>query len=156
MRMAIQAPFVTAALLLWVVVNDGVVHGFVPAASSRTTELVRVPVSQSAVLISMAELDTMTLNWIGLAVGTMASLWVYQSDQQIQETVDVPSQEQQPVFAAVTAPPPAAVPAKTPAVMVPVATKAATAAAAVVVDEVPAAKPVVAKMKETSVYGTVQ
>jgi hypothetical protein len=47
---------------------------------------------QQSTLLSLADFDTMTLNWIGLAVGTMASLWVYQNDQNQEGESTSPSQ----------------------------------------------------------------
>lgn len=51
----------------------------------------RSPVSLQSTFLTLADIDTMTLNWIGLAVGTMASLLVYQNDQIQEEKVGTSS-----------------------------------------------------------------
>jgi hypothetical protein len=89
--------------LLWLV---NLAQGFVVPTPSRSfgsscggggtpgIRPLRRPVvsQQQSTLLSLADFDTMTLNWIGLAVGTMASLWVYQNDQNQEGESTSPSQ----------------------------------------------------------------
>lgn len=92
--MGIATVVKTLLALLWLV-NSA--WGFVPPTPNNklsSFDINRTPgmaqrrqqtVSRQSTFISLADLDTMTLNWIGLAVGTLASLLVYQNDQN-QET----------------------------------------------------------------------
>jgi hypothetical protein len=144
----------TLLALLWLV-NSA--RGFVPPTPlklssfdiKRTSGMAQrrqQTVSQQMTFISLADFDTMTLNWIGLAVGTLASLLVYQMDQN-QETATSTST----VMASATLAPPPPVASAPPKkeTATPVAVSKPAAPVKVPVVEAATPKPVVKVMKET-------